>query len=69
MTNAYRVLSSDGSISFKSQWHDPADTRDPMEMLIGESIEFDDNDKASQAQRLGPPELEALLDNAPTEVQ
>ena len=68
-TNAYRVLSSDGSISFKFQWHDPADTRDPMEMLIGESIEFDDNDKASQAQRLGPPELEALLDNAPTEVQ
>ena len=40
-----------------------------MEMLIGESIEFDDNDKASQAQRLAPPELEALLDNAPTEVQ
>src|SRR6476660_2871346 len=69
VTNAYRVLSSDGSISFKFHWHDPADTRDPMEMLIGESIEFDDNDKASQAQRLGPPELEALLDNAPTEVQ
>ena len=40
-----------------------------MEMLIGEGIEFDDNDKASQAQRLGPPELEALLDNVLTEVQ
>ena len=68
-TRVHRRLSSDGSISFKFQWHDPADTRDPMEMLIGESIEFDDNDKASQAQRLAPPELEALLDNAPTEVQ
>lgn len=69
VTNAYRVLSSDGSISFEFQWHDPADDRDPMEMLIGEGIEFDDSDKASQAQRLGPPELEALLDNVPTEVQ
>jgi alkylated DNA nucleotide flippase Atl1 len=68
VTNAYRVLSSDGSISFKFQWHDPADDRDPMEMLIGDGIEFDDNDKASQAQRLGPPELEALFDNAPAEV-
>lgn len=68
VTNAYRVLSGDGSISFKFQWHDPTDTRDPMEMLIGEGIEFDDNDKASQAQRLGPPELEALLDNVPAEL-
>jgi hypothetical protein len=40
-----------------------------MEMLIGEGIKFDDNDKASQAQRLGPPDLEALLDNVPAEVQ
>lgn len=67
VTKAYRVLSGDGSISFKFQWHDPADHRDPMEMLIGEGIEFDDNDKASQAQRLGPPELEALIDNQPPE--
>jgi O6-methylguanine-DNA--protein-cysteine methyltransferase len=29
VTNAYRVLSSDGSISFEFQWHDPADDRDP----------------------------------------
>ena len=63
VTNAYRVLSSDGSISFKFQWHDPADTRDAMETLIGEGVEFDENDKASQAQRLGPAELEALVDN------
>jgi len=67
VTNAYRVLSSDGSISFKFQWHDPADTRDPMQMLIGEGIDFDEDDKASQAQRLGPPELEALLDSASTD--
>lgn len=38
-------------------------------MLIGEGIEFDANDKASQAQWLGPPELEALLDNVLSEAQ
>lgn len=62
VVNAYRVLSSDGTISFNFTWHDPHDTRDPMEMLVGEGVEFDENDKASQAQRLGPPELAALID-------
>jgi alkylated DNA nucleotide flippase Atl1 len=69
VTNAYRVLSSDGSISFKFQWHDLSDTRDPLEILIGDGVEFDDNDKASQSQRLGPPELESLLDDLVTESQ
>lgn len=59
---AYRVLSSDGSISFNFKWHDPSDQRDPMELLIGEGIEFDKNDRASQDQRLGPAELETLLE-------
>jgi len=59
---AYRVLSSDGSVSFSFQWHDESDERDPVEVLIGEGIEFDDAGRARQAQRLGPAELEALLD-------
>ncbi|PVB05046.1 DUF262 domain-containing protein [Mycobacteroides abscessus] len=59
---AYRVLSSDGSISFNFKWHDSSDQRDPMELLIGEGIEFDGNGRASQDQRLGPAELEALLE-------
>jgi alkylated DNA nucleotide flippase Atl1 len=63
VTQAYRVLSSDGSISFNFQWHDPSDPRDPMELLIGEGIEFDENGRASQAQRLGPAQLETLLDD------
>lgn len=63
---AYRVLSSDGSISFNFQWHDPSDQRDPLELLIGEGIEFDDQNRASQAQRLGPAQLEALLDEEPS---
>jgi alkylated DNA nucleotide flippase Atl1 len=65
---AYRVLSSDGSVSFHFQWHDKNDTRDPTEVLIGEGVEFDDNGRASQAQRLGPAELEALLESQPTAV-
>ena len=36
-----------------------------MEVLIGEGVEFDENGCASQAQRLRPAELEALLDPEP----
>lgn len=60
---AYRVLGSDGSVSFNFRWHDSSDQRDPMELLIGEGIEFDEQNRASQSQRLGPSELEALLDD------
>lgn len=58
----YRVLSGDGSVSYNFQWHDKSDTRDPTEVLIGEGVEFDEHGRASQTQRLGPAELEALLD-------
>ena len=61
----YRVLNGDGSVSFNFRWHDDSDTRDPMEVLIGEGVEFDENGCASQAQRLRPAELEALLDPEP----
>jgi alkylated DNA nucleotide flippase Atl1 len=68
LKHAYRVLSSDGSVSYNFQWHDPSDTRDPMEVLIGEGIEFDEHGRASQAQRLGPADLENLLEAEPTAV-
>ena len=60
------MLSGDGSVSSYFQWHDESDTRDPMEVLIGEGVEFDENGRASQAQRLAPAELEALLDPEPS---
>ena len=63
---AYRVLGGDGSVSFNFQWHDESDTRDPIEVLIGEGIEFDEHGRASQTQRLGPAELEDLLEAEPT---
>ena len=65
---AYRVLNGDGSVSFSFRWHDDSDTRDPMEVLIGEGVEFVENGCASQAQRLRPAELEALLDPEPPAV-
>jgi alkylated DNA nucleotide flippase Atl1 len=65
LTLAYRVLSSDGSVSYSFQWHDENDTRDPVEVLIGEGLDFDEHGRASQAQRLGPAELEALLADDP----
>ena len=65
----YRVLNGDGSFSFNFRWYDDSDTRDPMEVLIGEGVEFDENGCASQAQRLRPAELEALLDPEPPAVR
>jgi len=67
VTLAYRVLGSDGSVNSDFKWQNPDDHRDPMQLLIGEGIEFDENGRASQAQRLGPAELEALLsEDSPT---
>jgi alkylated DNA nucleotide flippase Atl1 len=66
LTRAYRVLGSDGSLSFNFAWHDESDTRDPLEVLTGEGVEFDANNRASQAQRVGPAKLEALLEDDPS---
>ena len=59
---AYRVLNGDGSLSPSFKWTDPNDSRDPVEVLIGEGIEFDAQGRASQAQRLGAVELQAIID-------
>jgi alkylated DNA nucleotide flippase Atl1 len=59
---AYRVLSSDGSISFDFRWHDPDDDRDPVEVLTAEGIEFDEQGRAAQEQRLTSAELVALAE-------
>ena len=65
LCSAHRVLSSDGTSSFQFQWHDPQDTRDPIAVLIGEGVTIDEHGRATQAQRLGPAELEAILDSEP----
>jgi len=63
LAHAYRVLGGDGSVSANFKWTDPADHRDPVAVLIGEGIEFDEQERASQSQRLRPAELEALLES------
>jgi alkylated DNA nucleotide flippase Atl1 len=58
---AYRVLNGDGSVSPNFQWHDDHDKRDPIDVLTGEGVDFDDG-RASQTKRLGPAALGALVD-------
>jgi alkylated DNA nucleotide flippase Atl1 len=62
LTYGYRVLSSDGSVSDSFRWQHEADDRDPMEVLIGDGVEFDELGRASQAQRLRSADLETLVD-------
>lgn len=61
LTRAYRVLSSDGTISPDFKWTDPSDSRDPVEILTGEGVEFDASARASQGQRLSPSQLSDLI--------
>jgi alkylated DNA nucleotide flippase Atl1 len=66
-TNAYRVLSSDGSISPGFHWTDPHDTRDVRTVLEAEGIAFD-ADRASPEQRLNAEELTALIETPEDQV-
>jgi hypothetical protein len=45
---ADRVLSSDGSVSYSFQRHDETDERDPVEVFIGEGVEFAGHGRATQ---------------------
>ncbi len=62
-TNAYRVLSVDGSVSPSFRWRDKDDMRDVQEVLVAEGVLFEDG-KASRSQQIGSEELAALLDDA-----
>jgi alkylated DNA nucleotide flippase Atl1 len=66
-TNAYRVLTSEGSVSGKFHWEDPDDTRDVREVLAAEGISFEDN-RADPEQRLSAEELAALIDEPEEQV-
>lgn len=59
--NAYRVLGGNGAVRPGFAWPDPGDNRDPVEVLTGEGIEFSDEGRASQAQRLRVAGLLSLL--------
>lgn len=59
--NAYRVLNADGTVAAGFRWADPERDVSPVDVLRGEGIEFDERERASQAQRLTAYDLEELL--------
>jgi alkylated DNA nucleotide flippase Atl1 len=67
-TNAYRVLTADGSVSSSFRWSDPNDPRDVLEVLAGEGIAFDPDGRADPEKRISTEELIALIDTPEDEV-
>lgn len=61
LAKAYRVLTIDGRISEGFRWSDPADTRDPKDVLAADGVHFDETGRAVRADRLSADELQALL--------
>lgn len=60
--NAFRVLSANGTVADGFRWADSANHDDPVQLLREEGVEFDEEGRASQAQRLTAYELVRLLD-------
>lgn len=61
LLKAYRVLTSDGRVSEGFKWSDPSDTRDPIEVLRAEGVEFDEGGQALSDGRLSADDLQSLL--------
>jgi uncharacterized protein with ParB-like and HNH nuclease domain/alkylated DNA nucleotide flippase Atl1 len=61
LLNAYRVLTSDGTVSPNFRWLDLEDERNPLEVLRSEGVEFDSQGRANQHQRLRASDLAALI--------
>ncbi len=61
LAKAYRVLTIDGRVSEGFRWSDPADTRDPLEVLAAEGVELDKTGRALPEGRLTADDLQALL--------
>lgn len=59
--DAYRVLTSDGTVAPDFKWHDTTRTDDPVEMLRSIGVIFLDNGKASPGQRMAPRDLALLI--------
>jgi alkylated DNA nucleotide flippase Atl1 len=59
-TNAHRILKSDGTVAPNFAWSDPADARDPAEMLQAEGAFV--NGMADPARELTSDDLQALIE-------
>lgn len=60
--NAYRVLRNIGVPPEGFRWYDENDTRDPMQLLASEGVEFTSKGRASRKQFLTTADLLALID-------
>jgi len=65
--NAFRVLSANGTVAEGFRWSDPASLDDPVKLLREEGVDFDEEGRASQAQRLTAYELIQLIDGEESE--
>jgi alkylated DNA nucleotide flippase Atl1 len=59
-TNAYRILTSEGTVAANFRWHDPTDGRNPMEMLQAEGILV--NGRPDPSRELGSDDLQVLIE-------
>ena len=59
-TNAYRILTSEGTVAADFRWNDPGDDRNPMEMLQAEGALVDG--RADPARELGSDDLQVLIE-------
>jgi alkylated DNA nucleotide flippase Atl1 len=60
ISNAYRVLQVEGTVSPSFRWPDPDRTDDPRDLLRAEGVIFDEYGRADPAQRLGVEDLAQL---------
>src|SRR5262249_40260854 len=60
LVNAHRVLQADGALSRSFRWPDLARTDDPLDLLHAEGVDFDEQGRADQAQRLTLEDLAQL---------
>jgi alkylated DNA nucleotide flippase Atl1 len=62
LTNAYRVLDSQGKVAAAFRWDDPNGKRDPVDVLSGEGVAFGDDGTADPSQRLNAYQLALLIE-------
>jgi len=61
LAHAYRVLDSQGRVAQNFRWPDPADDRDPRQILEAEGVVFDADGKADSSRRIRALQLASAI--------